>query len=181
MTKKHNKGPDVSFISNPNVSHEESDVRIKPIAWFAVWLTVSTVVIYLMLWGLFNYFEGRAEKSETPPPALAEERPELPPEPRLQLAPSQVGQKQPDLKEHPLAELKRMKKEDEERLNNYGVDPATGAIRIPINLAKQLVLERNLLQSAPATALQSGAQPSNPVVNRNSNQSSAAAAGRREQ
>jgi hypothetical protein len=162
MAKKHDKGPDVSIISNPNVSHEESDVRIKPIVWFGVWLTVSTVIIYFMLWGLFRYFENRAEKSETPVPALAAERPDLPPEPRLQLAPSQVGQQQPDLNEHPLAELKKMKEADVERLNNYGVDPATGGVRIPIDVAKRLVLERNLLQSAPANAQ----QPGGPAVNR---------------
>ena len=93
--KKHNghadETPDVSFISNPQVRHEESDVRIKPIIWFGVWLMVSTVVIYLLLFGLFRYFESRAAKSDAPPPPLAEERPELPPEPRLQLAPSQAG------------------------------------------------------------------------------------------
>ena len=181
MAKKHNKGPDVSFISNPNVSHEESDVRIKPIVWFLVWLMVSTIITYFIIYGFFMYFENRAEKSETPPPALAEERPELPPEPRLQLAPSQIGQKQPDLNEHPLAELKRMKEEDEKRLNSYGVDSATGAIRIPIDLAKQLVLERNLLQSAPAPAQQTVAQPASPVVNRPSSQSSGTATERREQ
>ncbi len=181
MAKKHDEGPDVSFISNPNVSHEESDVRIKPIVWFGVWLTVSTVIIYFMLWGLFKYFEDRAEKSETPPPALADERPELPPEPRLQLSPSQVGQKQPDLNEHPLAELKSMKEEDEKRLNSYGVNTATGAVRIPIDLAKRLVLERNLLQAAPATAQQPGAQSSNPVVKRTSNQNQGAPSERREQ
>ena len=178
MAKTHNKGPDVSFISNPKVSHEESDVGIKPIVWFLILLSVSTVIIYVMLWGLFRYFENRAEKSETPPPALAEERPELPPEPRLQLAPNHAGQKQPDLNDDPQAELKRMKKEDEKRLTSYGVDPETGAIRIPIKKAKELVLERNLLQPAPATAQQPAAQP---AVSRPPSQNAATATGRREQ
>jgi cytoskeletal protein RodZ len=179
MAKKHNKAPDVSFISNPNVSHEESDVRIKPIVWFGIWLMVSTVLIYLIIWGLFNYFERRAEKSETPPPPLAEERQPLPPEPRLQLAPSRVGQKQPDLNEHPLAELKKMKEEEEKQLTNYSVDPATGAIRIPIKVAKRLVLERNLLQSAPATAQQASAPQAD--LKRPANSNSSTATERRQQ
>ena len=160
--KKHNghadETPDVSFISNPQVRHEESDVRIKPIIWFGVWLLISTVAIYLLLFGLFRYFESREAKSETPPPALADERPELPPEPRLQLAPSQAGQTQPNLKEHPLEELKKLKAEEESVLTNYGVDERTGAIRIPIDRAKQLVLERNLLKSAPQNPTQPGAE-----------------------
>jgi len=159
--KKHNdhadETPDVSFISNPQVRHEESDVRVKPILWFGVWLTVATVAIYFLLWGMFKYFESREAKAETPPPALADERQPLPPEPRLQLAPSQVGQARPDLKEHPLAELKSLKEEEEKLLTTYGVDERTGAIRIPIQRAKQLVLERNLLQSAPAPARQTSA------------------------
>jgi hypothetical protein len=181
MGKKKHDGhadetPDLSFISNPEVRHEESDVRIKPIVWFGVWLTVSTVVIYFLLYGLFNYFESREAKTETPPPALADERQALPPEPRLQLAPSQVGQTQPNLREHPLAELKTLKEEEERLLTTYGVDESSGAIRIPIQRAKQLVLERNLLKSAPASARQSGAGAQSP-----SDSSSGTSTERREQ
>ncbi|HEX5734638.1 MAG TPA: hypothetical protein VF131_17525 [Blastocatellia bacterium] len=178
--KKHNghadETPDVSFISNPDVRHEVSDVRIKPIIWFGFWLLVSTVAIYLLIFGLFRFFESRATKSDAPAPPLAEERPELPPEPRLQLAPSQAGQPQPNLKEHPLEELKRLKEEEERMLTTYGVDERSGAIRIPIDKAKQLVLERNLLRSAPQSPTQPGAE-----INRPSNQSSAAAGERRQQ
>ena len=178
--KKHNghadETPDVSFISNPQVRHEESDVRIKPIMWFGFWLLVSTVIIYILLFGLFRYFENRASKSDAPPPPLAEERPELPPEPRLQLAPSQAGQPQPNLREHPLEELKRLKEEEERMLTNYGVDERTGAIRIPIDRAKQLVLERNLLKSAPQNPGQPGAGTVRP-----SETSSATAGERRQQ
>jgi hypothetical protein len=176
--KKHDghadEGPDVSFINNPDVRHEESDVRIKPIIWFGVWLAVAAVIIHIMLWVLFGYFDRREAKAETPPPALADERQPLPPEPRLQLAPSEVGQTQPDLREHPLAELKTLKEEEERLLTTYGVDERTGAIRIPIQRAKELVLERNLLKSA-AGAPQPGAG------NRPSRQSSGTATERSEQ
>ncbi|HJQ67898.1 MAG TPA: hypothetical protein VKA70_02940 [Blastocatellia bacterium] len=168
--------PDVSFISNPEVRHEESDVRVKPIVWFLVGLLVSTVLIYALIWGLFKYFETREAKRENPAPALAEERPELPPEPRLQLAPSQSGQRQPNLKEHPLEELRRLKEEEESLLTSYGVDERTGAIRIPIDRAKQLVLERNLLKSAP----QNPSQPATEIV-RPSDQSAGRSGERREQ
>jgi hypothetical protein len=167
MGKKKTDGhadetPDVSFISNPEVRHEESDVRVKPILWFGFWLTVATVAICLMLFGLFSYFESREAKTDTPPPALAEERPALPPEPRLQLAPSQVGQTQPNLKEHPLEELRTLKEEEERLLTTYGVDESSGAIRIPIERAKQLVLERNLLKAAPPNQRQPVAEPVRP-------------------
>src|SRR3954471_14887352 len=80
--------PDVSYITNPDVAHEESDVAVRPLLWFVGGLTFFTIVVCLAMLLMFMYFQGREVSQELKPSPLArrgEER--LPPEPRLQLAP----------------------------------------------------------------------------------------------
>ena len=47
---------DLSYVQNPDTRHEESDVRIKPVALFIFWLMVATGVIALLMIVLFNSF-----------------------------------------------------------------------------------------------------------------------------
>src|SRR5215210_8235966 len=79
--------PDVSYITNPDVAHEESDVAVRPLLWFVGGLTLFTIIVCLAMLLMFKYFQGREESQELAASPLArrgEER--LPPEPRLQLA-----------------------------------------------------------------------------------------------
>jgi hypothetical protein len=80
--------PDVSYISNPDVTHEHTDVSISPLLKFVVGLAVFTLVTCAAMYLLFLFFEKRAEADERRPSPLARQKEErLPPEPRLQLAP----------------------------------------------------------------------------------------------
>jgi hypothetical protein len=132
--------------------HEESSIKLRAIIWFIVWLTLGVVFIGWLMVALFRSFEGREEKSEleSRPSPFAAERPKLPPQPRLQLAPGSEEQidrrERPNLKlQHPLQEMTELKKEWEEQLTTYGwVDEQRGTVRIPINDAKQLLLQRGL-------------------------------------
>jgi hypothetical protein len=100
--------------------------------------------------GLFDSFEKNVKESEGKASPLAGERQKLPPEPRLQLAPStteQLETKQPpNLKvDHPLQEMKRLRDEENRRLSSYGwVDEKTGVVRIPIEEAKKRLLENGI-------------------------------------
>ena len=135
--------PDTSYIHNPDVAHEASDVNVRGIINFIIALTVSTAVALLIVWGLFAFLARRSERSEPPPSPLAlrgEER--LPPEPRLQLAPGHEA--------HPLQDMKQLQAEWQRQLGGYGwTDQTTGAVHIPIEHAKQLMLERNMFPSRP--------------------------------
>ncbi|MEK6405645.1 MAG: hypothetical protein AABN34_01635 [Acidobacteriota bacterium] len=131
------------------VGHEASDLRITPVVWFLIGLSFGTVVICLLMAGLFDAFGDLANDAEGKPSPLASERQKLPPEPRLQLAPSTVEQlegKQPNLKEdHPLQEMKRVRNEENKKLSSYGwVDEKGGVVRIPIEEAKKLLLKHGL-------------------------------------
>lgn len=132
------------------VGHEQSELNVAPVVWFLIGLGVATILIFLLIIGLFSALENRAEKSAGSGSPLAAERQKLPPEPRLQLAPSSVEQleanKPPNLKkDHPLAEMKRLRDEEENALRSYGwVDEKAGVVRIPIEEAKKRLLEKGI-------------------------------------
>jgi hypothetical protein len=132
------------------VGHEGSALKIGPVVWFMIGLSVATVIVFLLMIGLFNAFTNRAGKSEDRPSPLASERQKLPPEPRLQLAPSSTEQledkRAPNIKEdHPLQEMKRVRAEEDAKLSSYGwVDEKNGVVHIPIDDAKRLLLEKGL-------------------------------------
>lgn len=133
-----------------SAGHEGSALKIGPVVWFMIGLGVATVIVFLLMAGLFDSFANRAGKSEDRPSPLAGERQKLPPEPRLQLAPTTAEQledkRPPNIKEdHPLQEMKRVRAEEDAKLNSYGwVDEKSGVVHIPIEDAKRLLLEKGL-------------------------------------
>ena len=118
--------------SNPEVHHEESDVNIGAILVFGAGLIVAAVLINLMVYVLFRYFDVREAQRVTPqyPLAVAQEN-RVPPEPRLQTDPRQ--------------DLADLRAKEDETLNSYGwVDRNAGVVRIPIDEAIRLTLQRGL-------------------------------------
>jgi hypothetical protein len=130
--------------------HEGSALRIGPVVCFMIGLSVATVIVFLLMTGLFSALASRAGKSEDRPSPLAGERQKLPPEPRLQLAPTTAEQLEkklpPNIKEdHPLQEIKRVRAEEDAKLSSYGwVDQKSGVVHIPIDEAKRLLLQKGL-------------------------------------
>jgi hypothetical protein len=79
--------PDVSHIKNPDVTHEASDVSISGVAKFVIALTVLGVVVFVLMWGLFDFFNAQEEeKAPKPGPMAMTPQERLPPAPRLQAA-----------------------------------------------------------------------------------------------
>ena len=159
----HRDELDTSFIKNADVAHEESDVNIRPIAWFMVWLTVATAVVMLLMIGLYRFLDHQAtmqdERQRSP---LAGERNPIPPGPVLQMAPNAAGQlKPPDGNNSPTAEFDQARREERLKLENYTwVDEGKGIVSLPIDRAADLALERGLLKSRPqATTSTPAAQP----------------------
>jgi hypothetical protein len=143
---------DPKLKNNDDVGHEGSSIQVGGITWFIVGLTVSVVFVAWLMAAVLNTFEGREKQAEleSRPSPFAAERPKLPPEPRLQLAPNteeQIEQNQPpNLKtQHPLEEMKQLRERWDEQLHSYGwVDEQAGVVRIPIEDAKRLLLQRGL-------------------------------------
>jgi len=79
--------PDVSHIKNLDVTHEASDVNISGILKFVMGLTVLSVVVFLLMWGMFRLLNAQEIEKEPPAgPMAMTEKERLPPEPRLQAA-----------------------------------------------------------------------------------------------
>ena len=164
--------PDVSYITNPDVAHEESDVAVRPLLWFVGGLTFFTIIVCLAMYLMFHYFKGREESQELAASPLArrgEER--LPPEPRLQLAPgwkvtTDEGRSQ-DLSygthtnyvPQPWSEWILVNEEWRRELKDYGwADQQAGTARIPVERAMDLYLERRAKSQPPPPQ---GAPPPN--------------------
>jgi hypothetical protein len=152
--------PDVSYITNPDVAHEESDVAVRPLLWFVGGLTLFTLVTCLAMFLMFEFFRSREESQELAPSPLARQGAErLPPEPRLQLAPGwevETDGKRQDLSysadnvghvPQPWSEYLLVNEEWQHELKEYGwADQQAGTVRIPVDDAINLYLERRARQ-----------------------------------
>jgi hypothetical protein len=124
--------PDVSHIKNPDITHEVSDVNVRAIMWFILGLFASIVITYLVISGLYRYFDTREARLELRPESLvAPQGPRQPPEPRLQLDPQK--------------DMEKLRAEEEAKLKSYGwVDQKAGVAHIPIEQAMKIIAERGL-------------------------------------
>ncbi|MBV9925377.1 MAG: hypothetical protein JOZ96_10210 [Acidobacteria bacterium] len=171
--------PDVSYITNPDVAHEESDVAVRPLLWFVGGLTFFTIIVCLSMYLMFQFFKGREESQELAASPLARQGDErLPPEPRLQLAPRwsvEVDGHRRDLSygtqsnyvPQPWSEYLLVNEQWQRELKNYGwADEQAGTARIPVERAIDLYLERHA-KPQPASpqgpAPAAGPQPANPA------------------
>ena len=119
-------------LVNPDLGHEHSDVDIRAILGFGAALIAVAAVVHLLIFGLFRFFEARdGVKVAAEYPLAAAQRHREPPEPRLQTDPRQ--------------DLVDMRAKEDELLGSYGwVDKNAGIVRIPIDAAMKLTLERGL-------------------------------------
>ena len=110
--------------------HEVRDVQIRPIVTLGVGLIMLTGVVLLLMGGLFQYFAVRQAKLDVPASPLAMTQ-EGPPEPRLEVVLDQ--------------ELRRVQADEQAMLHSYSwVDQQAGIVRIPIDRAMTLLIERGL-------------------------------------
>ena len=165
MAEKHHitETPDTSHIKNIDVTREESDVYIGGIAKFVIGLFVLIVVSFVLVWGMFRVLESRpvaGEKPRSPMARSAQER--LPPEPRLQSAPgfaeelqkttpkeneSGVGNSKQNtanapVGKDPLWEIKVLRNQWDDVLQNGPTDATGKRYGMPIEQAKQEVLKQ---------------------------------------
>jgi hypothetical protein len=131
MPREHGATSD-GHVVNPEVHHEESDVNIRGIFAFAAALVVVAVVVHVAMWLLLRFFDVRADRQDriNYPLAIEQER-RLPPEPRLQT--------------NPREDLQNLRTSEDDILTSYGwVDRNAGVVRIPIDEAIKLTLQRGL-------------------------------------
>ena len=128
---------DTKHDSARSLPVEGDGVSYSGIVWFVVILTVVTVFCQGLMWGLFAVLESRADGRDAARAPLAAPQGQAPPGPNLlAILPSAHGEP---------AALKDFRAREEAILNSYGwADPNAGTVRIPIQRAKELLLERGL-------------------------------------
>jgi hypothetical protein len=121
--------PDLSIAEN---RHEHRDVNVFALGKFAIGLVIVTVFCIGLVLGLFNYLlsrEGGQPVSRMEAPAV--DARQLPPEPRLE--------------ETPALDLQEMRAAENKLQSTYGwLDQANGIVRLPIDRAMDLVVQRGL-------------------------------------
>lgn len=120
--------------SNPRVAHEETDADARRITGFGIALVFAVILVQFLLWFLFRGYSSHAAKANPPvSPLIRQQAPREPPEPRLQ--------------GNPQLDLRRMREEEDAVLNNYAwVDRPNGVVRIPIQRAMDIAVQKGLQQ-----------------------------------
>jgi len=126
--------------------YEKRDANIRGLLQFAFWMAVVLVVTLVAMRWTFGFFNKIEPLGPPVSPLASATQRELPPGPRLQA--------------HPHGELEDYCAAQERQVNTYAwVDQQAGIVRIPIDRAMDLTLQKGL----PARAV-SEAPPSMPPV-----------------
>jgi hypothetical protein len=134
-------------IVNPETHHERSDVNVRALLMFMVIFVVFAAISHFVLWGMFKYFAQMA-RNKTAAPLTDVLRPPdaaIPQGPRLQPFPNRNprGELLPPLATSPVVDMEEMRTTAEQALHTTGwVDKQKGIVRVPIDVAKQLTLQR---------------------------------------
>jgi hypothetical protein len=138
---------DREFV-NVETHHERSDVNVRALLWTVVIIVVFAAVTHLLLWGLFKQFAKHA-RNEVRPPMTAIARPagaNVPQEPRLQPFPTAERPGRvvpPPYGNTPETDMEDMRRSADEQLHNVGwVNREKGIVRLPIDVAKELIVQR---------------------------------------
>ncbi len=111
----------------PKPGHETSDANVRNLLIFGAGLSLVVIAGLVVSRAVFRYFVGH--QGLGPPASPFENVRMLPPEPRLQVSAPK--------------DLEQYKAAQEEILNNYGwVDQKAGIVRIPIERAMDILLQR---------------------------------------
>jgi len=119
-------------LSVPENRHEHRDVNVFALGKFAIGLIIVTIFCVGLVAGIFQYLlsrEGGRPASRMEAPAV--DARQLPPEPRLE--------------ETPALDAQEMRAAENKLQTTYGwLDQANGIVRLPIDRAMDLVVERGL-------------------------------------
>lgn len=135
---------------NIETHHEESDVDIRALLWFAAIFIVFAIVTHLALWGLFRFFVVLERGNVREPITAIAQAPNasIPAEPRLQPFPSQdpaTKEPYPPNTSTPVTDMQAMRAAEDRVLQSYGwIDRQKGRVQLPIDVAMKVVVERGL-------------------------------------
>lgn len=112
--------------------HETRDVNLRGVTLFGALLAAVVLIVSGLMVLFFDYLVRREAKRQPVPTTLtARSSDQLPPEPRLQ--------------ESPARDLAQVRAEEDAVIGSYGwVDRKAGVVRIPVEKAMEIVVEKGL-------------------------------------
>jgi hypothetical protein len=111
-----------------NTGHETRDADVGPIILAGLGLALVVAMVALFIYGVLTYLGGHRPAIARVNPMSAEDL-QIPPTPRIE--------------EHPAIELQQLHAQEDAVLSTYGwIDRKAGVVRVPIDRAMELQLER---------------------------------------
>lgn len=144
---------------NPETHHEKSDVNVRALLWSVVIFIIFGGVTHLLLYMQFNFLRQMFRGATNAPLTSIARPPDaaVPQEPRLQ--PFRMRDVPPNANT-PVTDMDDMRAVEEKALHSAGwVDREKGIVRLPIETAKQLAVQRLQQPSTPVTQQPPGAKP----------------------
>ena len=143
---------------NRETHHEESDVNVRALLIFFAVFVVFAVFTHFLIWFMYKGFV-HIERRDKPAARTAVQVPAdqaVPAQPRLQPFPSRTpeGGVVAPYRNTPVTDMQDLRRSQEEQLASYGwIDQARGSVRVPIEVAKQIALQRgfNVVAAPQAT------------------------------
>lgn len=121
---------ETSQTKHPDVMYEARDVNAKVIAWVVLGIFLSMALILISVKWTYGYFTRSEFRGEQPVTLVRQTRMATP---------------GPLLQVNPTADLQQLRESEERLLNSYGwVDQKKGLVRIPIEEAMRLAVEKGL-------------------------------------
>ena len=122
---------------------ERRDIGVAGIIYFLVGLAAATILVHLLLVGLYRFLDKRAQSQE---PALSPMVTRAPGDTRhIPQNYPETAFPDPRLETDERTQLDSMRIAEEEKLNSYGwVDENAGTVRIPIERGMDLLVQRGL-------------------------------------
>jgi hypothetical protein len=136
-------------ILNPDTHHEKSDVNVRALLWSVAIFVVFAFITHGILYVMFHYFAEIA-RGQTNEPMTEIARPagmSVPQTPRLQPFPNhdRAGAVIVPNANTPVTDMEEMRAAEENAQKNPAwLDQSKGQVRLPIEVAKQLVVQRGL-------------------------------------
>src|SRR5664279_3650825 len=133
-------------IVNPETRHEERDVNTRALLWSVVIFIVFAVLTYFVVYLQFHAY-ARYFRHEASQPLTMMARPSdasVPATPRLQPFPTKnQNGLMPPYAVTPVTDMAELRAAQEKQLSEAGwVDQKKGIVRLPIDVAKQLTVQR---------------------------------------
>jgi hypothetical protein len=122
-------------------AYEHEDLKPRGPFYFMAGLTVIGIVLYLIVFGMYRFLDDYTKTHQPPlsPMATAETDTRLVTHSDIRTFP------EPRLEENERTELRSYSEEEQDRLSTYDwVDRSKGVVRIPIDRAMELIVQRGL-------------------------------------